>query len=92
VAVRVYIGDAVDDLTEGASVADPFAAYLSFDAVAGTTYSIAVYSVGDYAAVRPRPVVTPDTVSRDELRGERGTDWLWSADPRDLLDIAPPEV
>ena len=45
-----------------------------------------------YAAIRARLRVFPDTASRGELCGESGTDWFWSADPLDLLDIDPLEV
>jgi Ca2+-binding RTX toxin-like protein len=45
-----------------------------------------------YAAIRSKLVVAPDTASKDVLLGGGGTDWFWSADPLDLLDITPTEV
>jgi Ca2+-binding RTX toxin-like protein len=45
-----------------------------------------------YAAIRSRIVVTPDTASRDTLLSGPGTDWLWSNDPSDRLDLSPIEV
>jgi subtilisin family serine protease len=45
-----------------------------------------------YAAVRSKLVVTPDTASKDVLLGGSGTDWFWSDDPLDVLDITPGEV
>src|SRR5262245_10690746 len=47
VALGVYTGDAVDALTEVASDSFEFGAFVAFDAVAGTTYSIAIDSPGD---------------------------------------------
>jgi hypothetical protein len=44
--VAVYTGDAVDDLTEVTSDVGEFGGSAAFDAVAGTTYSIAVDSPG----------------------------------------------
>jgi len=45
-----------------------------------------------YAAVRAKLVVTPDTASADRLLGGIGTDWFWSSDALDLLDITGLEV
>jgi Ca2+-binding RTX toxin-like protein len=45
-----------------------------------------------YQAVRDQIDVTPDTASRDVLLGGPGTDWFWSDDPLDLLDLSPIEL
>jgi Ca2+-binding RTX toxin-like protein len=45
-----------------------------------------------YAAIRARITVSSDTASRDVLLGGDGTDWFWSSDSLDLIDIRPGEV
>jgi hypothetical protein len=45
-----------------------------------------------YAAVRSKLIVTPDTASNDQLLGGLDTDWFWSNDLLDLLDITGIEV
>ena len=45
-----------------------------------------------YATVRTKLMVTPDTASADQLLGGAATDWFWSNDSRDLLDINGLEV
>jgi Ca2+-binding RTX toxin-like protein len=45
-----------------------------------------------YAAVRAKLIVTPDTASQDRLIGGASTDWFWSNDLLDLLDITGLEV
>jgi hypothetical protein len=35
--------------------------------------------------------MTDDLASVDRLQGDTGTDWFWSQDPFDILDIGPGE-
>jgi Ca2+-binding RTX toxin-like protein len=70
--------------------------------VGGSTFSapnlrpvFATWNADDpatYAAVRAKLIVTPDTASEDRLLGGLGTDWFWSNDTLDLLDINGLEV
>jgi hypothetical protein len=41
--------------------------------------------------LRDRLVVTDDLASVDRLNGNTGTDWFWSWDPTDILDIVAGE-
>ena len=46
---------------------------------------------GIYDALRARLAVTDDPASADRLQGDADTDWFWSSDPLDTLDLAPGE-
>ncbi|HKB04154.1 MAG TPA: Ig-like domain-containing protein [Gemmataceae bacterium] len=46
---------------------------------------------GIYASLRARLAVTDDPASADRLEGDAQTDWFWSADPADVLDIVAGE-
>ena len=46
---------------------------------------------GVYVDLRARLLVTDDAASSDRLQGDAGTDWFWSWDLTDVLDLGPGE-
>jgi Ca2+-binding RTX toxin-like protein len=48
-------------------------------------------AAGIYTSLRDRLTVTDDPASSDRLTGEVGTDWFWSGDPTDVLDLGAGE-
>jgi Ca2+-binding RTX toxin-like protein len=46
---------------------------------------------GIHVGLRGRLAVTDDPTSADRLQGDAGTDWFWSGDPLDVLDLGPGE-
>ena len=82
-------GDNGNDIVVGGSavVRDPAADSLRLVLIA---WDPAV--TGIHAALRDRLVVTDDSASVDRLNGNAGTDWFWSWDLTDILDLVAGEV